>query len=150
MMSKNKKIIFGLSFVAAAFVIMMFSTMPSAGSKEITIADLREETEKYEGDYIMTQGLLNKESIQWNADKLELRFEIYEEGQGTLEIFHKGIKPDNFTEDVIVLVEGFIKENGVFEAEKIQTKCPSKYEGEDIEKYDSEMHKEMYSNDKQE
>lgn len=149
-MSKNKKIITGLALAAAAFIIMMFSTMPSAGSKEITIKDLAENASKYEGDYIMTQGLLNKESVEWDADKLELRFEIYEEGQGTLKIFHKGIKPDNFSEDVIVLVEGFINKKGVFEAEKVQTKCPSKYEGEDMENYDSEMHKEMYKNEKQE
>jgi cytochrome c-type biogenesis protein CcmE len=149
-MSKNKKIIFGLAMAAAAFIIMMFSTMPSAGSKEITIADLAENSSSFESDYIMTQGLLNKESVKWDADKLELRFEIYEEGQGTLQVFHKGIKPDNFTEDVIVLVEGFINKNGVFEAEKVQTKCPSKYEGEDMENYDSDMHKEMYKDDKQE
>ncbi|MFT9600498.1 cytochrome c maturation protein CcmE [Mesobacillus sp.] len=149
-MSKNKKIVVGLSLAAVAFVIMMFSTMPSAGSKEITIGDLSKNGSKYEGDYIMTQGLLNKDSVKWDADKLELRFELYEEGQGTLKVFHKGIKPDNFTEDVIVLVEGFIQEDGVFEAEKVQTKCPTKYEGEDMENYDTEMHKEMYKNDKKE
>ncbi|WP_102265152.1 cytochrome c maturation protein CcmE [Mesobacillus jeotgali] len=149
-MSKNKKIVMGLGLAAVAFVIMMFSTMPSAGSKEITIADLSKNGSKYEGDYIMTQGLLNKESVKWDADKLELRFELYEEGKGTLQVFHKGIKPDNFSEDVIVLVEGFIQEDGVFEAEKVQTKCPTKYEGEDMENYDTEMHKEMYKNDKQE
>jgi cytochrome c-type biogenesis protein CcmE len=149
-MSKNKKIVMGLALASVAFVIMMFSTMPSAGSKEITIADLSTNGSKYEGDYIMTQGLLNKESVKWDADKLELRFELYEEGQGTLQVFHKGIKPDNFSEDVIVLVEGFIQEDGVFEAEKVQTKCPTKYEGEDMENYDTEMHKEMYKNDKPE
>ncbi|WLR55988.1 cytochrome c maturation protein CcmE [Mesobacillus subterraneus] len=149
-MSKNKKIVVGLGLAAVAFVIMMFSTMPSAGSKEITIADLSKNGSKYEGDYIMTQGLLNKESVKWDADKLELRFELHEEGQGALQIFHKGIKPDNFTEDVIVLVEGFIQKDGVFKAEKVQTKCPTKYEGEDMENYDTEMHKEIYKNDKPE
>ncbi|MBT2680777.1 cytochrome c maturation protein CcmE [Bacillus sp. ISL-35] len=149
-MSKNKKILIGLGLAAIAFVIMMFSTMPSAGSKEITIEDLSKNASNYEGDYIMTQGLLNKESVKWDADKLELRFELYEEGEGTLQVFHKGIKPDNFSEDVIVLVEGFIQKDGVFEAEKVQTKCPTKYEGEDMENYDSEMHKEMYKNDKKE
>ncbi len=150
MMSKNKKIISGLALAAAAVIIMMFSTMPSAGSKEITIADLVKDGSRYEGDYIMTQGLLDKDSVKWDADQLELRFEIYEEDGGSLQVFHEGIKPDNFSEDVIVLVEGFIKENGVFEAEKVQTKCPSKYEGEDMENYDTDMHKEIYKNDKQE
>ncbi|MFE8703341.1 cytochrome c maturation protein CcmE [Cytobacillus sp. FJAT-54145] len=143
-MSKNKKIIFGLSLVAAAIAIMFFSTMPSAGSKELTIDEVLSNKESYEEKYIMTQGLLDVSSIDWNPDDIVLKFEIYEEGTENLPIRYEGVKPDNFTQDVIVIVEGFITKEGVFEAEKVQTKCPSKYEGEDIENYDSEMHKELY------
>lgn len=103
----------------------------------------------YKDDYIMTQGLLDQDSVEWDAEKIELKFKIYEEGKETLQIRYEGVKPDNFSKDVIVIVEGFIGENGVFEAEKVQTKCPSKYEGEDIENYDSEMHKEMYKDSKE-
>jgi cytochrome c-type biogenesis protein CcmE len=148
-MSKNKKIITALSLMAVAITIMAFASMPSATSKEITITDVVESTDKFDGDYIMTEGLLNKSSVQWDADNIELRFEILDENETPLSVFYKGVQPDNFTEDVIVIVEGFIGENGVFEAEKVMTKCPSKYEGEDMENYDSEMHKELY-NDSQE
>jgi cytochrome c-type biogenesis protein CcmE len=148
-MTKNKKIMTALSIMAVAIVIMAFASMPSATSKEITISDVVESADKFEGDYIMTEGLLNKSSVQWDADKIELRFEILAEDETPLPVFYKGVQPDNFTEDVIVIVEGFIGENGVFEAEKVMTKCPSKYEGEDMENYDSEMHKELY-NDSQE
>lgn len=143
-MSKNRKIIFGLTLSAIAILIMFFSTMPSAGSKEITIEEVTKQASAYEGDYIMTQGLLDEESIEWDANQIELQFSIYEEGKGTLPVRYKGVKPDNFTQDVIVIVEGFVGEDGVFQAEKVQTKCPSKYEDENIEDYDSEMHKEMY------
>jgi cytochrome c-type biogenesis protein CcmE len=148
-MNKNKKIITALSIMAVAIIIMTFASMPSATSKEITITDVVESADKFEGDYIMTEGLLNKSSVQWDADNLELRFEIQDENETPLSVFYKGVQPDNFTEDVIVIVEGFIGENGVFEAEKVMTKCPSKYEGEDMENYDSDMHKELY-NDSQE
>ncbi|WP_313799436.1 cytochrome c maturation protein CcmE [Cytobacillus sp.] len=141
-MSKNKKIIFGLSLFAVAIMIMFFSTMPSAGSKEISIEELL--TKNYKDEYVLTQGLLKEDSVKWDADKIELTFEIVdEESSSPLPIIYKGVKPDNFSEDVIVIVEGFIKDNGVFEAEKVQTKCPSKYEGEDPENYDAEMHKNM-------
>ncbi|MBU8879826.1 cytochrome c maturation protein CcmE [Bacillus sp. FJAT-29790] len=145
-MSKNKKIMFGLSLFAAAIMIMFFSTMPSAGSKEVTIEELLNKKDSLKDEYIMTQGLLKQDSIDWNADKIELKFEISEESGASLPIRYMGVKPDNFSEDVIVIVEGFLKENGVFEAEKVQTKCPSKYEGEDVENYDSKMHKEMNEN----
>jgi cytochrome c-type biogenesis protein CcmE len=148
-MTKNKKIITALSIMAVAIIIMTFASMPSATSKEITITDVIESADKFEGDYIMTEGLLNKSSVQWDADNLELRFEIQDENETPLSVFYKGVQPDNFTEDVIVIVEGFIGENGVFEAEKVMTKCPSKYEGEDMENYDRDMHKELY-NDSQE
>lgn len=147
-MTKNKKIVTSLVLIAVAIMIMMFSSMPSASSKEITITELVNNGEKFKDDYIMTQGLLNKDSIQWDADKIELQFEIYDENDVSLSVFHQGIKPDNFSDDVIVLVEGFINEKGVFEAEKVQTKCPTKYEGEDMDNYDPEMHKEIYK-DKQ-
>lgn len=142
-MSKNKKIMAGLVLGAAALMIMMFSSMPSAGSKEITISDIVEDAKQYKGDYIMTQGLLDKDSVQWDADKIELNFSIYDENDVMLPVFHKGIKPDNFSDNVIVIVEGFMNEEGVFEAEKVTTKCPSKYEGEDMENYDVETHQEL-------
>lgn len=146
-MTKNKKIMFGLSLVAAAFIILFFTTMPSAGSKEVTIEELMNNKKTYKGEYVLTQGLLKKESVKWDADKIELKFEIYEEGKEVeLPVRYMGVKPDNFSEDVIVIVEGFFQKDGVFEAEKVQTKCPSKYEGEDPENYDVEMHKEMNKN----
>lgn len=148
-MTKNKKIITSLVLFAIAIMIMMFSSMPSASSKEITISQLMNNGNKYKGDYIMTQGLLQKDSIQWDADKILLQFELYDENNVSLPVIHQGIKPDNFSDDVLVLVEGFINEEGVFEAEKIQTKCPTKYEGEDMDNYDPEIHKEIL-NDKQE
>lgn len=142
-MSKNKKIITGLVMMAGALVIMAFASMPSANSKEITITDLIKEGKEYEGDYIMTQGLLREESIQWDDDNIRLEFEIYDENDAVLPVYHEGIKPDNFSDDIIVIVEGFLNEKGVFEAEKVQTKCPSKYEGEDMENYDTETHKKI-------
>lgn len=144
-MSKNKKIVTGLVLAAVALVILMFSSMPSAGSKEVTISTLTENVKEYEGEYLTTQGQLNEESIKWDADKILLEFEIYDEDQEALLVSHEGIKPDNFSDGIIVIVQGFLDENGVFQAEKVQTKCPSKYEGLE-EDYDPEMHKQMFDN----
>lgn len=142
-MSKNKKIIFGLVLAAAALMFLMFTSIPGTGSKEIAISDLVEDGKKYEGEYVMTQGLLNSKTVRWDADKIELKFEIYDEDNLSLPVFHKGIKPDNFSDDIIVIVEGVIKENGVFEAKKVQTKCPSKYESEDMSNYDPKTHQKI-------
>lgn len=148
-MNKNKKIITGLIVIAVALAIMLFATVPNAGGKEITISDLVNDVNRFQDDYVMTQGLLAADKVQWNSDKIELKFEIYDENDVYLPVFYKGTKPDNFSDDVIVIVDGIINEKGVLEAERIQTKCPSKYEGEDMENYDPETHQKILK-DKQE
>ncbi|WP_249365514.1 cytochrome c maturation protein CcmE [Cytobacillus citreus] len=121
--------------------------MPSAGSKEVSIEELMTKKDIYQDEYVLTQGLLKEDSVKWNADKIELKFEIFEEGKTTyLPIRYEGVKPDNFSDDVIVIVEGYLREDGVFEAEKVQTKCPSKFEVEDPKNYDAEMHKKINEN----
>ncbi|MGA8942800.1 MAG: cytochrome c maturation protein CcmE [Thermoactinomyces sp.] len=142
-MSKNKKIIIGLVLAAAALAFLMFSSIPATGSKEIAISDLVKNAKKYRGEVVMTQGLLNAKTVKWDADKIELEFEIYDDGKHSLPVFHKGIKPDNFSNDIIVIVEGFMREDGVFEAEKVQTKCPSKYESADMKNYDPKTHQKI-------
>ncbi|WP_070120494.1 cytochrome c maturation protein CcmE [Bacillus marinisedimentorum] len=147
-MSKNTKLIFGFSLVAAAVMIMLFSTMPSAGSKEVTVSELSQNRSEYTGHFVLTQGLLNEDSVKWDAGKIQLDFELIDQNTDeTLDITYNGVKPDNFSAEVIVIVEGKLEKNGVFVAEKVQTKCPSKYEGEDMEDYDEDMHKEIYSSD---
>lgn len=142
-MTKNKKIIAGLILIASAIGIMLFASVPSAGGKEISITELVNDGKQYKGEYVVTQGLLAAESVQWNSDEIELEFQIYDENDVRLPVFYPGIKPDNFSEDVIVIVDGIMNEKGVFEAERLQTKCPSKYEGEDMENYDPKAHQKI-------
>lgn len=148
-MGKNKKITFGLIVGAIAVFIMFFTTMPTAGSKELSINEIIQNSDTYESEYLMTSGLLNLETVKWDADKILLEFELYEEDKSDemLQVKYEGVKPDNFTDDVIVIVEGTLAKDGVFEAEKVQTKCPSKYEGEDMENYDVETHKNILKED---
>lgn len=147
-MRKNNKIIFGLIVGAAAIFIMFFTTMPSAGSKELPIEEIIQNYQAHESEYVMTSGLLNKDAVKWDADKLLLEFELYGEDKniGLLPVKYEGVKPDNFSDDVIVIVEGKLND-GVFYAEKVQTKCPSKYEGEDMENYDIETHQKILKED---
>jgi cytochrome c-type biogenesis protein CcmE len=42
-------------------------------------------------------------------------------------VVYKGVRPGSFEDGVEVLVEGRYKD-GVFTAENVLTKCPSKYE----------------------
>lgn len=143
MMSKNKKIIFSIIMAGIALAIMLFASIPKVGGQEVTISDLVGKPEKFKDKYVETQGLLAADKVQWDSDKIQLKFEIYDENNDYLPIFYKGVKPDNFSNDVIVIVDGYMNESGVLEAEKIQTKCPSKYEGKDMKNYDPKLHQKV-------
>jgi cytochrome c-type biogenesis protein CcmE len=42
-------------------------------------------------------------------------------------VIYKGIVPDNFTEDIEVVVEGRLDIDGTFKADTLLTRCESKY-----------------------
>jgi hypothetical protein len=55
------------------------------------------------------------------------------------------MEPDQITSLKVLLLsykEHLLKKN-TFVAETVKTRCPSKYEGEDIENYDPEAHKKL-------
>ena len=47
--------------------------------------------------------------------------------ENSLPVNYKGVVPDNFADDIEVVVEGRLADSGVFEANKLMTKCESKY-----------------------
>ena len=59
------------------------------------------------------------------------RFTLAEDNGDELTAYHKGVKPLNFEHaDQVVLIGKYSLEKGLFEADKVLVKCPSKYEKE--------------------
>ncbi|KEF39367.1 cytochrome c-type biogenesis protein CcmE [Schinkia azotoformans MEV2011] len=142
-MKKNTKMLMGFSAIFIGIVILLIAATPGSSGTELTLEEFIKEPLKYEDRYVMTQGNLIEDTIKWDADKIDLRFDIKDEKGNVLHVQHTGVKPDNFTEGVIVIIEGFVNKDGSFTAEKVQTKCPSKYEGEDAGNYDPETHQKL-------
>jgi cytochrome c-type biogenesis protein CcmE len=75
-----------------------------------------------------------------------LEFDVKDDEGNIFHVSHNGVKPDNFNvEGVTVILQGYLdaSKQGSFNAETVKTRCPSKYEGQDMKNYDPEMHKEM-------
>ncbi len=142
-MKKNTKMLMGFSAIFIGIVILLIAATPGSSGTELTLEEFIKEPLKYEDRYVMTQGNLIEDTIKWDADKIDLRFDIKDEKGNVLHVQHTGVKPDNFSEGVIVIIEGFVNKDGSFTAEKVQTKCPSKYEGEDAGNYDPETHQKL-------
>lgn len=140
-MKKNTKVLLAGSSIILTILILLIAATPGASGTEISIQEALANPEKYEDRYITTEGLLVADSVDWRADEIELRFDIIDSEGNILSVFHHGVRPDNFSDDVIVIVDGQLTPGEPFVAERLRTKCPSKYEGENPENYDSELHK---------
>jgi cytochrome c-type biogenesis protein CcmE len=78
---------------------------------------------------VRVSGPLHKESIDWNAKTMTLKFHINEANEMFPVVF-VGPVPDTMENGETVVVEGKYARDGVFNASNILVKCPSKYESE--------------------
>ncbi|MCR6104710.1 cytochrome c maturation protein CcmE [Salipaludibacillus agaradhaerens] len=142
-MKKNTKVILAGSLIFMSILVLLITATPTSSGAEVPINHLNENGKEYEERYITTEGFLIENSVVWNADAIELQFDIQDEEGHRLSVYYHGVQPDNFSDDVIVIVHGYVTSDGIFEADKVQTRCPSVYEGEDPEDYDPDIHREM-------
>ena len=82
------------------------------------------------GSYVQIIGALDATRPVKHGEG-EFSFRIIEAEGETMEIVHRGSKPQNFEHaDQVVLLGSYNSDLGVFEADKVLVKCPSKYSGE--------------------
>lgn len=141
-MKKNTIVMLGGFVIIGAIIFLLMAATPGSSGIELTMDELLKDQKKYQDDYVTVEGLLIEESIQWDADKIQLKFDLEDDKGNILHVVHDGVKPDNFSEGVIAILQGAPTGKDTFTAETVKTRCPSKYEGEDMENYDPETHKD--------
>lgn len=141
-MKKNTLVMLGGFIIAGAIVFLLMAATPGSSGIELTMKELLEDQQEYKDDFVTVEGLLIEDSIKWDADKIELKFDVKDNEGNIMHVIHNGTKPDNFSEGVITILQGAPAKKNTFVAETVKTRCPSKYEGEDMKNYDPESHKE--------
>ena len=88
---------------------------------------------------VQVAGGLVENSTEYLDESQELRFTLVEEDGDTMVVHYDGVKPGNFEEAVQIVAVGSY-DNGVFHAEQLLVKCPSKYQGveDEVREYGSE------------
>ena len=87
---------------------------------------------------VQVAGGLVENSTEYLDASGELRFAMVDKDGHTMTVHYNGVKPGNFEEAVQIVAVGSYH-NGVFEAEQLLVKCPSKYQGleDEIREYGS-------------
>ncbi len=150
--ARSKFIIGGLLIVAAIIYLIVSSTRASA-QYFLTVEELKSHDAQYAGRNVRVSGAVIGESIQYDPQTLTLRFTIAHvpgsnkeiEAQGGLAAaLHSAVndpsrarlqvvvvgqpKPDLLQHEAQAILTGQLGEDGIFHADELLLKCPTKYE----------------------
>jgi len=149
--SRVKFLIGGLLIVAAIIYLIVSSTQASA-QYFLTIHELNAKGIEAMGRELRISGAVIGNTIQYDAQNLELRFQVADipgdnneiEAQGGLakvlhdavvdpnrariQVVYTGVKPDLLRDEAQAIMTGHLGEDGVFRANELLLKCPTKYE----------------------
>ena len=141
-MKKNTLVLLGGFIIAGAIIFLLMAATPGSSGIELTMKELLATQDQHKDDFVTVEGLLIEDSIKWDPDKIELKFDVKDNEGNLMHVVHNGPKPDNFSEGVITILQGSPTTKDTFNAESVKTRCPSKYEGKDMKDYDPTTHKE--------
>ncbi|HYX19402.1 MAG TPA: cytochrome c maturation protein CcmE, partial [Thermoanaerobaculia bacterium] len=78
-------------------------------------------------------GALDKASDRYDDKTEQLSFELIDPNGGRMPVVYRGLRPGNFKDAISIVAIGRYQD-GRIEAEKLLVKCPSKYQGAEVEK----------------
>ena len=126
-MNKKQRLIFGVSIV---IVLLGYLSFNGLESNQYEVSEAVAVRENLTGKVIIVNGSLVPGTDQWDSLNRTLTFQMTD-GIATLDVVYVGDKPDIPPEatNIQAVVTGQFNST-VFEAFRMLTKCPSKYEGE--------------------
>ena len=86
---------------------------------------------------VQVMGELEKSATHYDTTAGLLYFTLKDKHGELLEVSYKGVRPGNFDQATQIVAIGNYKEK-VFQADQLLVKCPSKYQGEEVQTYKAE------------
>ncbi len=119
-------------WVAAVLTLAFVGFGLTAFQKTLTPYLSFDEAKKARG-VVQVMGALDKESDRYDATSEQLAFELVDPNGRRMPVVYRGVRPGNFKDAISIVAIGRYRE-GHIEAEKLLVKCPSKYQGAEVEK----------------
>ncbi len=137
-MKQRRLKVFAASFILlGGFVILVLATTKRESMRELTPVQLIVNAETMDNQNVQLVGAISEESTTWDGDEFKLTFAVREMdetetepvGTETVNVIYNKLKPDNFIDGGNVFVEGkYDAKQNLIIANKVTTKCASKYE----------------------
>lgn len=143
-MKQRRLKVFAASLILlSGFVILVVAMTKKESMRELTPMKLIADAQTMDNQYVQLVGAISEESTAWDADEFKLTFAVREleetgtkfQDSETVKVIYNKLKPDNFIDGGNVFVEGkYDAKQNVIIANKVTTKCASKYEEADSAK----------------
>jgi len=121
------KVITGIIVIGGGIGYFVFQTMQSSWAYYYSVDDFSPEGAASQELSFRLAGRVKTGSVEQDLENVTLRFTLAG-AQSELPVEYKGAVPDNFVENREVVVEGRLAGTGVFQADKLMTRCESKYQ----------------------
>jgi len=126
---KKKRFIIGGIIILLALGYLGYTSFAGAATYYYKVNEVLAKGSSVIGENVRVEGHVATGSVQRESVGRLLKFTISDTVSGeSLAVVYSGVVPDTFKADSDVVVEGSIGLDGVFQAQTIMTKCPSKYE----------------------
>ena len=146
------KFIVGGVLILAAVIYLIFSATKANAEYFMTIDELKAKSTSMAGQDVRVSGAVVGDTIQYDAKTLTLAFDVAQvpgeqkevdaEGglaavlhaavidpnRARLQIIYNGPQPDLLKNEAQAIMTGHLDSNGVFHADELLLKCPTKYQ----------------------
>jgi len=149
---QRSKFFLGGALILAAVVYLIFSSTQASAQYFMTVNEVKAEGSSVVGKSLRLSGAVLGDTIKYDSDTLTLTFDVAHvsgdnaeiEAEGGLaevlsqavndptrervSISYVGAKPDLLRGEAQAIMTGKLGEDGVFNADELLLKCPTKYE----------------------
>ena len=121
------KIVVGGIIILLAVAYLVVAALPAGTAYYITVSELAEMGARAQTEQTRVSGNVVPGTIARSAESQDVRFQV-EDASGRLTVVYSGVLSDIFGDHVQVVVEGTQGPDGVYYADKVFAKCPSRFE----------------------
>ncbi len=122
--ARSARVIVAVLVVVAAIGYLIYTGFQSTTVYYLTVSELKAKGPA--AGAVRVAGIVQEGTVQRSANDATVRFTIADQG-GSLPVVYKGMTPDIFGPGIQVVVEGHYTADGIFQANTLLAKCPSKF-----------------------
>ena len=127
-MLRKKRFLIGGIIIFLAIGYLGYVGFMGAATYYYTVTELMEQGNSIYDENVRVNGQVAPGSVEQEVQGRTLKFTIIDiEGEESLPVVYQGVVPDTFKVGNEVVVEGYLDSAGIFRANTILAKCPSKY-----------------------